>query len=301
VKLRDALFLCHAKPKDAEQEAVWKKLVDGTLEAPDTWEVSLSSGADKKETWIRLLSENKLGALALLRNLRNMESAGVPSYLVVRALKEMRVERVLPFRFIAAARYAPRLEPQLESAMLKCLSTHEPLSGHTVLLLDVSGSMEATVSGKSEISRLDAACGVAMLLREVCEEVTVLTFSEKLVVVPARRGFALRDAIVHSQRHSGTPLGVAIRAVYAERGVELNMSSGWGTRYSYNGQGLRPDRLIVITDEQSSDPVPDPIGRGYMINVAAYKNGVGYGPWTHIDGWSEAVVDYVREYEKGGE
>jgi len=35
-----------------------------------------------------------------------------------------------------------------------------------------------------------------------------------------------------------------------------------------------------------------------MINIGTYKNGVGYGPWTHIDGWSEAVVDYIREYEK---
>jgi 60 kDa SS-A/Ro ribonucleoprotein len=25
---------------------------------------------------------------------------------------------------------------------------------------------------------------------------------------------------------------------------------------------------------------------------------VGYGQWTHIDGWSEAVVDYVRELER---
>ena len=48
VKLRDVLFLCHAKPKDDEQAAVWKKLVEGTLESPDTWEVALSAGKDKK-------------------------------------------------------------------------------------------------------------------------------------------------------------------------------------------------------------------------------------------------------------
>jgi len=300
VKLRDALFLCHAKPKDAEQEVVWKKLVDGTLESPDTWEVSLSSGANKKAAWTRLLSENRLGALALLRNLRNMDKAGVDKQLVRSALMNMKVGRVLPFRFISAARHAPQLEPELEAAMLMCLSTHEPIPGHTVLLLDVSGSMEDKVSTGSEISRLDAGCGVAMLLREVCEDVTVLTFSEKLVAVPARRGFALRDAIVNSQEHRGTPLWTAVKAVYAKRGASLDCSFGWRTSY-YEGQGLRPDRLIVITDEQSCNSVLDPVGRGYMINVATYKNGVGYGPWVHIDGWSEAVVDYIREYEKGGE
>src|SRR5579871_3753247 len=77
VRLRDVLFLCHAKPRDAEQAEVWKRLIDGTLESPDTWEVALSAGGDKREHWERLLAERKLGALALLRNLRNMQQAAV--------------------------------------------------------------------------------------------------------------------------------------------------------------------------------------------------------------------------------
>jgi hypothetical protein len=31
--------------------------------------------------------------------------------------------------------------------------------------------------------------------------------------------------------------------------------------------------------------------------VANYKNGVGFGAWTHIDVWSEPVIEYVRELE----
>ena len=34
VRLRDVLFLCHAKLKDVEQAAVWKKLVENTLDPP---------------------------------------------------------------------------------------------------------------------------------------------------------------------------------------------------------------------------------------------------------------------------
>jgi hypothetical protein len=34
-----------------------------------------------------------------------------------------------------------------------------------------------------------------------------------------------------------------------------------------------------------------------MINVGSYKNGVGYGKWVHIDGWSEALVDYIHSLE----
>src|SRR6266852_9054348 len=86
INLRDVLFLCHAKPRDQVQADVWKKLVSGSLSAPDTWEVALSSGADKREAWERLLREQKLGALALLRNMRE---AGVDEPLVLEALSAM--------------------------------------------------------------------------------------------------------------------------------------------------------------------------------------------------------------------
>lgn len=280
IKLRDVLFIAHPKPKDAEQDALWKRLINGELAVPDTWEVSLSAGKgeNKKEAWERLLRENKLGALALLRNLRNFRQENVDENMIFNALKEIKTERVLPFRFIAAARHAPQWEDKIEPAMLKCLEGQEKLTGKTALLLDVSGSMDDAISSKSDLRRIDAACAVGILLRELAETIGVFTFSEKLIQVPPRRGFALRDAIVNSQEHRCTYLGRAINQLYDK----------------FPGM----DRLIVITDEQSHDRIPDPRGRAYMINVASNRNGVGYGPWHHIDGWSEAVIDYIREYEK---
>lgn len=275
IRLRDVLFLCHAKPRDVEQAALWKRLIEGELQTPDTWEVALSSGADKREAWERLLRERKLGALALLRNLRNMKQAGVDESLVVDGIKSLNTGRVLPFRFLAAARYAPQWEESLERVMLASLKGQEKLPGRTVLLVDVSGSMMAALSRRSEMLRTDAAYGLAILLREICEKATTFTFSDDLVEVPPRRGFALRDALDASQPHSATYLGRALEKI----------------REKY-------DRIIVITDEQAHDRVPGPRGRGYVINVASNKNGVGYGPWTHIDGWSEAVVEYIRALEQ---
>src|SRR6202161_3224760 len=276
IKLRDVLFLSHAKPRDAAQASVWRKLVWGRLATPDTWEVALSSGVDKREAWERLLREQKLGALALLRNLRNMRETGVDESLVLHALGEMSTTRVLPFRFLAAARYAPQWEEALEQAMLRCVADTEKLPGKTIVLVDVSGSMTAPLSRRSEMQRTDAAYGLAVLLREIAEKVVVYSFSDNLVEVPARRGFALRDAIDVSQRHNSTQLGNAVE--------KINSSE-------------KCDRLIVITDEQAHDKVPAPSGKGYLINVASYKNGVGYGKWMHIDGWSEAVIEYIRELE----
>src|SRR5579862_7291485 len=210
IKLRDVLFLCHAKPRDQAQADVWKKLVSDMLTTPDTWEVALSSGADKREAWDRLLREQKLGALALLRNLRNMREAGVDESLVLSALASMSTTRVLPFRFLAAARYAPQWEEALEQAMLKCVAETEKLPGKTIVLVDVSGSMTAPLSRRSEMQRTDAAYGLAVLLREIAEKVAVYSFSDGLVAVPARRGFALRDALDASQPHNSTQLGKAV-------------------------------------------------------------------------------------------
>jgi 60 kDa SS-A/Ro ribonucleoprotein len=274
VRLRDVLFLCHAKPNDADQAGLWRRLIEGNLFIPDTWEVALSGGGDKRAHWERLLAERKLGALALLRNLRNMKDAGVDEEAVTHALSAMKTERVLPFRFLAAARYAPQWEEALEQAMYRSVAGREKLAGRTVLLIDTSGSMDAPLARRSEMLRMDAACGLAVLLREVCDAVEVYSFSNKLVRVPSRRGFALRDAVVSSQPHAGTQLGHALSRLREAC-----------------------DRIIVITDEQSHDRVPAPHGRGYVINVASARNGVGYGAWTHIDGWSEAVVDYIRSLE----
>lgn len=276
VRLRDALFLCHAKPQTEEQEKLFKKIVDRKLETPDTWEVNLSAGADKKETFERLMAEKKLGAMAFLRNLRNMKEAGVSREAVLNYAEGVKVERVLPFRFISAANAVPEWEPILEPLMFKCLSTQEKIPGRTVLLIDGSGSMQSPVSAKSEISRRDAAIAVAILLRELCDEVQIYGFSSKLWEIPPRRGFALREAVNARVIPEATLLGSAVRHIQAKSTV---------------------NRLIVITDEQSQDKPPAPQGTGYVINVAGYKNGIGYGPWTHIDGWSEAVIDYIREAE----
>src|SRR3990167_5445110 len=162
VKLKDVLFLSHAKPKDEEQPEVWKKLIAGTLETPDTWEVSLSGGKDKKETWERLITENKLGGLAFLRNLRNMREAGLSKSVISSGLEKMKVDRILPFRFITAAIHNPQIESSIEPVMMRCLSIQEKLLGKTVLILDVSGSMKKMLSLKSEISRMESAAALAI-------------------------------------------------------------------------------------------------------------------------------------------
>lgn len=276
VKLRDVLFLVHAKPKDEGQAGLWKELASNELKAPDTWEAALSAGADKRETLARLIMDGKLGGLALLRNLRNMIEAKVSEDVIRTGISTMKTDRVLPFRFIAAARYAPNFEPELQEAMFSCVKDHEKLPGKTILLVDISGSMSNALSAKSDMRRIDAACGLAILLKEVCQAVVVLRFDTVTEVVPHRRGFALRDAI-------GTTRG----------GTDIRQAVRIAADASY-------DRIIVITDEQSATSVgaPLPETKAYMLNVASNQNGLGYGNgWVHLDGFSESIVDYIQRLE----
>jgi len=275
IKLRDVMFLVHAKPTK-DREDLYKRLANNELVLPDTWESRMAGGQDKKEVFTDLLKSGKLGYMALLRNLRGMTEVGVDQGLITKAIEENNSSAVLPYRFISAAKYAPRFERALDNAMVKTLESMKKLPGRTALLVDVSGSMEWGLSSKSDLNRIDAACGLSILLSGICEDLRVFTFSVNVVEVPPRKGMALRDAVMGSQPHLGTYLGKAVKAI--------------DERVDY-------DRLIVITDEQSHDRVGDCKGRGYMINVASAKNGVGYHSWTHIDGFSEACVAFIQEQE----
>lgn len=272
VKLRDAIRITRPKPANDDQAALWGRLVKGELATPDTWEVELSQGGDKKASWTRLLTEKRLGGLAMLRNLRNMTQAGVEPDLIRQGIRAVKAGRLLPINFLAATLHNPQFEAELEAKFFECFAGREKLKGETIILVDVSASMDSQLSRKSAMSRIDVACSLAMIGREMFENLRVFTFSYDLVEVPNRRGFALRDAIVASQPHGGTELGKAVSSLPPR------------------------DRLIVITDEQSQDPVPQM--KGYLINVASNQNGVGYGQWLHIDGWSDKVLDYIAKFEE---
>ncbi len=297
VKLRDVLFLTHAKPKDEDQEKLWKSLVDRTLIAPDTWEVNLSAGKDKRETFERLLREQTLGYQALLKNLRGMSEAGVDEALINAAILARKgAHKVFPFRFIAAAKAAPRFEASLDEAFVANLLQAQKLPGKTVVIVDVSGSMyQAKVSAKSDMDRAQAACAVAAILREYCESPVIYATAgddrrriHNTQMVPGRRGMALVDAL-YGLCH---PLGGG--------GIFLKQVMDY-----VDNQEKTIERVVVVTDEQDCAAHPEDMPsrakqlgkRRYMINVGTDKNGIGYGPWTHIDGFSESVIKFIVESE----
>jgi 60 kDa SS-A/Ro ribonucleoprotein len=303
IKLRDVLFLSHARPiggKRGEQAKLWKRLVDGKLATPDTWEVALSAATDKKAEWTRLLLEDKLGALALLRNLRNMEQAGVDQSLVKEALTNADVSRVLPFRFVAAATAAPKFENELDQLLVKSAQQLPKLPGKTILIVDVSGSMygHGNISKRSDMTRVEAAGALAAIARESCEDVSIYATAgddyarrHKTALVPPRHGMAL----VEKFKRQGFAGELGGGGIFLKQVLD----------YVFEKE-KHADRIIVFTDEQDCDQKCNPATanafgtNNYMVNISNEKNGIGYkNNWIHIDGFSEAILQYIYASELG--
>jgi hypothetical protein len=295
VRLRDVLFLCHAKPRDQEEVELYKKIANRTLETPETWEVLLSSGADKRGTFEKLIKGNKLGSLAFLRNLRNMKESKVDYSILKQGFDNLSGNVLLPLNYYAAYKNNPEYSREIEEAMLKSYSSLKKLPGHTVFVVDVSGSMGARISGKSQYSRMEVACALSMLAAELGERVTIYATAgsdakriHQTARVANHRGFALVNAILDQVRKLG---GGGIFTRQCLEYIKEDMKDE------------TPDRIIVFSDSQDCDIInktPKPFGKkNYIVDVSAHEHGINYnGVWTaEISGWSENFLNYVAAYE----
>lgn len=293
IKLRDVLFMVHPNP--GQKSELFKRIADNNLETPDTWEVALSAGKDKKESWTRLIKEGRLGGLAFLRNLRNMVDAKVDRSTIQHGFETINARWLLPLNYLSAAKHAPDWEREIETLMLKGFSQAPKLSGYTIFVVDVSGSMRASISSKSEFTRLDAAAAMALIASETCEHVAIYatagndyTRIHQTAKVKPRRGFALCDEI----RQCTHTLGGG--GIFTRQCLE----------YIKEHETQTPDRIIIFSDSQDCDHpdrrIPKPFGvRNYIVDVSANSHGINYdGVWTaEISGWSEHFLDYIFAYE----
>lgn len=159
VSLVDAVNLLHPVPNERNAEAL-NLLVNGKLRNSDTWETQISaSGGDediKSEAWATLIYENKLGYMALLKNLRNIAEQADDKTLNL-ALDQL-VDSdaiwkslVFPFRFVTAYKMISDADlpmnkiqsilSALETALDISVGNVPEFSGTTLIAVDESGSM----------------------------------------------------------------------------------------------------------------------------------------------------------------
>jgi 60 kDa SS-A/Ro ribonucleoprotein len=293
IKLRDAMFLVHPKPNQGK-EKLFKKIADRTLDIPDTWEVALSTGKDKKETWGRLISENKLGGLAMLRNIRNMKEVGVDHKIIKDGIKQLNTTMLLPLNYLSSARINPEFEREIEDIMIEGYKNLHTLPGKTLFIVDISGSMGHLTSGSSSFSRLDQACAMAMLAVNQCEDYEIVitagsdskSVGEHRHIKYPKKGFGLFKQLTEDRLGGG--------------GIFTRQCLDW-CKTNIGGEF---DRIIIFSDSQDCDRnsnlKPKPFGKNnYIVDVSTHKNGINYkGSWSaEISGWSEHFLTFIGSYE----
>ncbi|MFF9014277.1 TROVE domain-containing protein [Streptomyces sp. NPDC014870] len=236
-----------------------------------------------------------MGAMALLRNLRNFDQAGVSDEVAARVAArvadpaEVAASRQFPFRYLAAYRHAPSLRwaYPLERALGHSLANVPALPGRTLVLVDRSGSMWSRLSNRSELNRADAAAvfGTAVAMRAA--EADLVEFGTSSRTVTYQAGESVLKVLDRFGDLGGTNTTEAVRA-------------------HYKGH----DRVLIVTDEQAAyshrgDPtaqVPDQVPV-YTWNLAGHRVGhapSGTGRRHTFAGLTDAAFRMVPLLEAGG-
>lgn len=273
VTMQDAVRVTH--PRSSVNPLIAKIATD-TLATPDTWETRLSGGEDKRTVFEDLLRGNKLGAMALLRNLRGMEEVGVDRGLIREAMDRANWSRVLPFRFMSAVQHAPGFAKELDAAFKAAVSGTAFMPGKTAVLVDHSGSMTSPLSKHSKVHLWQAGNVMAAAINGDVDLWAWATSTKRMTgwdgLATAMQGRA--------NVGMGTDAGQAIRAALKHR--------------TY-------DRIIVITDMQFADAHVGEAGavsNGYTINLSPYSTpGLVDGKWQHLTGFSTATLRWIAEVE----
>ncbi|MEW2261549.1 TROVE domain-containing protein [Streptomyces sp. NPDC047853] len=234
-----------------------------------TWEMLAGwlQGPMDKAAWEAVIPS--MGAMALTRNLRNFDEAGVSDEVAARVAarisdpEQVARSRQFPFRYLAAYRHAPSLRWSypLEQALGHSLANVPALPGRTLVLVDRSGSMFfSRLSDRSELNRADAAAvfGTALALRAA--DADLVEFGTSSNRVGYRRGESVLRILERFGDLGGTDTTEAVRRHYRKH-----------------------DRVLIVTDEQYAynrhgDPteqVPERVPV-YTWNLAGHR--AGHGP-----------------------
>lgn len=282
VKLVDVFNLVHPKPTSEEQNALWRRVVTNTLTLPETWETRISSVRKenkdaRRKIWEDMLASQALLPLATIRNLRNMLNDEVDLEHLMAHISRMSFRGILPHQVIMAYTQIRASNPLIAEFLLNTAidywnRTQQKISGKTAILVDVSGSMTNLMAGYSDTSLLFAASALAIAAEAWFEDYEVFLFSNEVIETKQKRGKLLDD--IYDAPHGGTYLGKSIQFV-------LEKSA--------------PERIVVITDEQSHDCYEDVLKvPTFIMNLAPYQYGVSFkGSVRYISGFSPELYRYI--------
>lgn len=322
VKLVDVVNLVHARGPSIH------KLIKGELKTTDaTWEAIISAEGSTKASWTK--SVEVMGHMALLRNLRNFQQAGVEPNAYLDKLKETAEDgKQLPFRYWSAyqAVKSEGVSPRILDAIEECLDSSvgrlPKFHGKMMSLVDNSGSAQsATTStlGTVKVSTIGNLTGVLAGMR--ADEGYLGVFGDKLDVIPLRSKSSVFDQLEKAEKSAktigqGTEAGVwlfwdkAIREkehwdhVFVFSDMQAGHGGLYGNRprdYADYAWASSPTHIDVSKLIKAYRSKVNPLVQIYLVQIAGYQDTLmpEFYPRTYIlGGWGEGVLKFAGEMAK---
>lgn len=329
IKLRDALFIVHPKAKNEAQQEVFNRIAADALAVPYTWETELSAlgqlkyesekakAAAFKAKWEELIDSNKLGYMALMRNLRNILEAKVSAAHIQKVCAYLSdatavsKSKQLPFRFLAAFREVKILSSEnvtmvlnaLEDAVVASVKNLKGFNEETRVLIacDVSGSMQKPVSAKSKVLLFDIGLMLGMLMQSKCKRVVTGMFGDRWKVINMPNRGVLNN----------------VQEYYKREGEVGYATNGHLVIDDLLARNVVMDKVMLFTDCQMWNTKANgstfekswkaykaiaPNAKLYLFDLAGYGNtpvSVQKDDVCLIAGWSDKVFDVLQAIENG--
>jgi hypothetical protein len=270
-----------------------------------TWESLTSKFGSTKAVWEAAIP--KMGYMALLRNLSNFEKAGVALDEVIKKITDpesVKRSKQLPFRFYAA--YQKVSDTRLKRALAQALDlsiSNVTLTGTTVAIVDLSGSMGSKNSEKSDMTYRDTAAVMGAIVSKKSDNPLVIAFADRAAIVDVNPD----DTVMTSMNIiNKTNVGGSTNA--------------WAAFELLNQKGIKADRVVLLSDMQCYNSTSwgsyrtstsvktewekylktNPKAQLYSFDLSAL--GTSQVPSvqknvTTLSGWSDKVIDYMTLVE----
>jgi hypothetical protein len=307
---------------DVEKNDPISKLVYEQLAPPETWEVKVSQSGQgekdaeekkeaKQQAWAEMVRTNKIGYMALLRNLRNI-AKDAPEVLDMALAKiadpdAVRKGRQFPVRYMTAANEvirtvddptARKVGNAIEQALEVSVENVPLLPGDTVVFVDNSGSMHGGGSVGSATMAEVAAIFAASLAKRNNADVIVFSSDAKYVHYNPNNNVVTIASKLMQGIPQGTYLGSAVKIMNKryDRIIILSDMQTWEETY-YGSYGRDYQSHIKLLDLYEKKYGVKPYI--YSVDLHGYgtTNWVG-GRMLQIAGYSEKIFDLIGMVEQ---
>lgn len=305
----DLINVCHPK------SAVVDKFYNGQLEHAGTWEQKISaskSEEEKSQNWRELVESGKLGYLALIRNLNNIFAANVSEdwierYLVPQLTNQDKIHKslVFPYQIYTAYKNLKVREVNTVFALNKAFRTSVDnipgLDGRSLVVLDVSGSMEDRVSGNSNMTIKEVCACYAAAIYLANPGSDFIKFGTEAKFCKYNRLNNVFDIIREMQYNSGCGYGTNIVPVF------LMLKKHYDRIFLFSDMQVMSDNRYYSNSMAAQDAMKEyfkDYGRTkiYSIDMGNYRTQIANpmrGDLTLLTGFSDKVFKFISLMESG--